>query len=472
MLKVNIKNNENKKDIIVVYCLSLAHLRMAKRLLSSMPDKKFLVLCERSDWIFSEFTGVYNENIIISSDSRLLFYGVKSYCLLIVFGALNHPGHDRVNFIVNFFKKTGVPTLDFQHGFIQWGVNFVDHSRVASFDNDCGVSLELNSNCDKLVKWFEGEDSVGYPFFSFREKKKINEENENVLILSNLNWHIYSDCDRSAFLSLVIELALDNPGKKFRWRPHPAEFAHNHVFMSFMDLSKSISNLEIVNPKSHDVSVDIEWADCSISTFSTVLVDLFCLKVPTLVYCHQDWFPGKDSIISASYIYDKKDAKRIFSCKESWGNLEVKNFKQFDVNEFEGVVSNLCKKLKFNDVDRVDFFSYYREYMSLFILNNKNDLSLLSNSVGKIENLMIKIDSFFNKIIASNFKKTSDLGVISEKSLDAGCSRLGEGVKSYDSKLLGSAELIVNKPSYRKLKKFFRDPKRFFMDSSLIKKLK
>lgn len=386
------KISYSKKDSsrsIVFFCKSLEQLRVAVSVCNEISaEKRCLVYFHDKKVLLETFSFSQNKNIYLCSDIKVIFYAINTFEALIVFGGLMHPGHEKTNYIVDFFKDAGVPTFDFQHGLIQWGVNFSDNSRVAGFDNSSGFPLDMRSNCDNSISWFSGEDAVGYP--EIKSNLIGNDDDvEKILILSNMNWHIYSDVERSSFLGVVVDMVSKNPLLRFRWRPHPAEFHFNHAFKAFYDVAKKFPNLEIVDPNFKNVSEDIFWATKVISTVSTVIVDVYLSGKPVVIYCGANWFSGIEDVFTAQFSTKREFFNDFIKGRNLPKRLLINGYKSFDSKAFLNIIDG--QKVSLTNKSATEAEKLYKEYIEVFGSSSSGVDKNILDSLNKLNSELMKV---------------------------------------------------------------------------------
>lgn len=184
---------------------------------------------------------------------------------LLTFGCTTAGPHRIAFRFAQAFAKLGKPRIDIQHGLFQEGY---------TLDFETGDVLDT----DRAVSWSEfGRLTDPLPAAMSRDRKRIG-------IVSNLHWSRYTDQDRTLFLQCVRKICRAFPDHLVEWRPHPAEFAGEHIHRNayLIEPNLRILGFEPVNEVS--ISRFLDRTDVVFSTPSTTIADCQSRHVPCVVF--------------------------------------------------------------------------------------------------------------------------------------------------------------------------------------------
>lgn len=280
-----------------------------------------------------------------SSSITFVKLNLASFKVIVTMGFLPHAAHKPVIEICALYKKLGGKILDFQHGLFQWGVNFTDTSNEQGYEqeNGIGISLPIETFADEKICWF-GEGGVGYP--KARPQKNLDVKSKKyICIISNTNWHIYSNEEKIKFAYLLGRYIKKNDSDEFIWKPHPAEFNRklSPVFEILTDYK--FANLTVVphGEQSKSASELIGQCKWGIATIGTSILDFYIHQKPCLMYASA----ASTELIKTLHKYESFSslkAMRPPSCVPA-----IKDFKEFDSDKFWSTVKLACNYITYSD---------------------------------------------------------------------------------------------------------------------------
>jgi len=278
--------------------------QLAKALLYAVGDRFEFYLNFKNEELLDNFGSIEHKH---GCDLPYLLMHGNALSAFISFSA--PPNKDQIYnlTLVNFFNDIAVPTIEIQHGLFQYGINNLDHSLRCGFDaNGGGWGLPFAYPAKHLIPWV-GDDGIGY-LKSALPKEQVSEVEEPgyILITSNLNWHIYTDQDRYAFVIAILSLAVRYPHERFVWKPHGAEWDTKFKHLFDMIFAQNLENLRIFTPEEvQSVFAESLIPGCKlgISTVSTTLLDYQIAQKPVLVFKR----------LAVQHMVDQIDAKTFYS---------------------------------------------------------------------------------------------------------------------------------------------------------------
>ncbi|MCP3921800.1 MAG: hypothetical protein GY714_04365 [Desulfobacterales bacterium] len=250
--------------------------------------------------------------------------------------------------------------------------------------------------------------------------KGLSIKTYDILILSNMNWHIYSNKERHVFASLILALALTYPNLKIKWRPHSSE-KKNIAYKNISPLFKKLENIDIqeYNHKIiSDVCIDISKTKFAISTISPTIADLYINNIPTVIYKPSSIFDGFSESIKWSTFENKKELFSFFYNTNLIKIPMINKFKRCDDNAFIKLLSNSKNKkesmfdpliadqyLKLSNADIESKLIEVKKKASANYI--KNNILEISNKIGHkktIYNVQAQKKNSFNRKFRFNRK--------------------------------------------------------------------
>lgn len=345
MIKKFLKSKDKKNVLLFVSNINI--IENCSEIISQNTTSINYYACSPNNSLLPEFNNseISNlENLYVVDFNDIIF---KVEIFGLVISSITHAAYNNKLGIkiLPIFKKLEIPIIELQHGFIQYGLNYLADNENYKRIYDFGY---CNGWADHVLTYFDINNEknftkIGYP--KQRKNTRNIESSGYILILTNFNWDIYSFMEISNFYSFILRLFIDFPDQKFIFKVHPAEV---RIFKEFYDTIETSFDNVIISHRNNIFNLIkteklIQSAFKVISTISTTLLDCELYSKQTIIYkckSNSEIFSTFQKVITFSdytelvnFINSKID------CKIRTGYLN-----QYDNEAYIGTINKMYKE--------------------------------------------------------------------------------------------------------------------------------
>jgi len=356
------------RPVILLHCPNLGYFYRNELILSSLPGKKILVYIESCT--VAEIGKLARENreidLTFCTDLNFVINHIAGIGLVISPYILPLEAHRSFFPVIKIAKALGIKVLGIQHGLFQLGINQFDEARnrLGSY-LPLALTVPIVPCSDAMLSWTDAQNGIGYP----RNLSKYSgvKDEGYVLILSNLNWHIYSSEERLDFVTAVIRLAEAHPEQTFIWGMHPGEKILDtcHAVRLHITAAESAKILAQNHPaKAYPTERAIASARMIISMPSTVLLDAEAYNRPVILF---DCAGNRDlnrQFVQKQLFHDYRELKGLFA--DALANpqnslLQTGMFYPFNIDKLNEYIETYMLKSRVNGAAAVtEILDFYR----------------------------------------------------------------------------------------------------------------